>query len=1167
MEDRWARRAAGRWRRRDTEEWPRSRLMIPELRFPLESISGDVEKEKEEATGDKKEGGGKFKVGLPTGFSIDSGVGTMNKDGKATETAIDGIAVAPGGSTVAPEGTSAAPEGTSAAPEGTSVAPEGSTATAGDESSTESGAEVSSAAPEESTVASGESTSEPSSTVEGVSTGEEAATTAEPSEGASSTESATEVEPSTVAAEGSTTESSTDAGHGVIHPAKEFETSPLHPEESSTAKAEEGTTAEEGPAFVQATEDEEKEEAEKEEELITSDQKQREGLVEKALPTTPKTTETGTAAAKADKTTVASPEGTAEGADAEKTTVASSEGTVAPGESTTGAAESAEATTAAGEGAEGSTPSGAESTTGSSEDGAAAATTATPDVTTDLQHREGILEKALATASPTTKGEEGAEATTAASESSDLTTTSGSESTVAPTEEVVTSTEGTAATTEGNVGESTVSSKDGGKDVGGMAASIDETSKEEAKEVDEEMAKKGEVAQSGEKGASATSIDGFTTISPSESSTASFADETPTSTVPSPADLAKAIHREHGGAEFGQTGQRGSEETAGEEAAIKGEVKQSGEKGAAAASIDASSTAAPSEATTAADAASGEISTSSSVDGVGLAKGDNAESSTAGEISAESTSAPVETTSAEGAGTSEAVEESSTSLPSSIESFEASTSSSIDSSSTLSETTESSVEETGSTDHGLLIQKALATANPAATEKGLEVAPTTSVPSPADLAKAIHREHGGAEFGQTGQRGSEEAVTGAQEDEIKATTVSAAEATPAVTGESIDGGVDRALAAIGEQSKTTTEPPVQAVKDLLDALTSGDLDRTIIGKKVNGTEAGKLIKGTGAADGATPVNQKHDCSTGKLSFATFELVDLSTKFEVDAIAFSLPHCARLCYEVGCSMAAYSRFPRPLCLMHFETEDSHRCNAETNRTSYWTYASLQQVVAIDCIQCEGQTFFEHDHTVDITTLHAIDDSIVTVPSPQGISKNCEGGRLEFQFVPAGSLPRLNVTNDVPARTPADCARKCHEMKGCTTAGYIPTPSAEIANGVCLLTSDDEVCISKEDAVPQHASVTAFVISCIRCTRCSYTLSHMTLASSTAKFQHIATVTTIGECAEVCHGKKCTFAQYDATTNTCALSMEASLETGCNKVEPAVAVKGAYPVRLECVQCRD
>lgn len=32
---------------------------------------------------------------------------------------------------------------------------------------------------------------------------------------------------------------------------------------------------------------------------------------------------------------------------------------------------------------------------------------------------------------------------------------------------------------------------------------------------------------------------------------------------------------------------------------------------------------------------------------------------------------------------------------------------------------------------------------------------TTTVPSPADLAKSQHHEKGGAEFGQTGQKGTE----------------------------------------------------------------------------------------------------------------------------------------------------------------------------------------------------------------------------------------------------------------------------------------------------------------------------------------------------------------------------------------------------------------------------
>lgn len=53
---------------------------------------------------------------------------------------------------------------------------------------------------------------------------------------------------------------------------------------------------------------------------------------------------------------------------------------------------------------------------------------------------------------------------------------------------------------------------------------------------------------------------------------------------------------------------------------------------------------------------------------------------------------------------------------------------------------------------------------------------------------------------------------------------------------------------------------------------------------------------------------------------------------------------------------------------------------------------------------------------------------------GVSPRCEG-RLEFQTLPVGSLPRLNITNDIPARTPADCAKKCFETVS-TSRDYQP-----------------------------------------------------------------------------------------------------------------------------------
>lgn len=43
---------------------------------------------------------------------------------------------------------------------------------------------------------------------------------------------------------------------------------------------------------------------------------------------------------------------------------------------------------------------------------------------------------------------------------------------------------------------------------------------------------------------------------------------------------------------------------------------------------------------------------------------------------------------------------------------------------------------------------------------------------------------------------------------------------------------------------------------------------------------------------------------------------------------------------------------------------------------------------------------------------------------GFSNKC-GGRVEFQIAAVATFPKLNVTNDVQADSPADCARKCLE----------------------------------------------------------------------------------------------------------------------------------------------
>ncbi|KAK6053120.1 PAN domain protein, partial [Cooperia oncophora] len=164
---------------------------------------------------------------------------------------------------------------------------------------------------------------------------------------------------------------------------------------------------------------------------------------------------------------------------------------------------------------------------------------------------------------------------------------------------------------------------------------------------------------------------------------------------------------------------------------------------------------------------------------------------------------------------------------------------------------------------------------------------------------------------------------------------------------------------------------------------------------------------------------------------------------------------------------------------------------------------------------------------------------------------------------GSLPPLNVTNDVPARTPADCAKKCFESRGCSLAGFIGSPSGNISRGVCLLTSDGSVCGNNADYVPQHAALNPFVISCIKCSSCTYNIQNVTPDRVLPDFNHVESVSSIGECARACYARRCTMAQYNSQQHTCMTTNEPQ-DSKC-ALETAVVTEGVLPVTLECVSC--
>uniref|UniRef100_A0A7I4Y772 Mucin n=1 Tax=Haemonchus contortus TaxID=6289 RepID=A0A7I4Y772_HAECO len=390
------------------------------------------------------------------------------------------------------------------------------------------------------------------------------------------------------------------------------------------------------------------------------------------------------------------------------------------------------------------------------------------------------------------------------------------------------------------------------------------------------------------------------------------------------------------------------------------------------------------------------------------------------------------------------------------------------------------------------------------------------------------------------------------EDTVKAKTPASAAVTEETT-------------TLAHQS-TTTEPPIQLVQDLIDALAGGGLN-AIFGPPRRPSEADEADKKLGDLKKYLhkSLEQKRECpATRQMRFVASELTDLTTPFDADTVVYSLQHCAKLCFETGCSTAFFTRYPRPICMMRFSGD--MECHSNGTLTTSWNFTRIQEVVRLDCIECDKQhgEIIKQKEQVDITNLNSFseDDENTVVPTHEGVTSKCEG-RIEFQTLPVGSLPPLNVTNDVPARTPADCAKKCFESKGCSLAGFIGSPSGNISHGVCLLTSDISVCGNNADYVPQHAALNPFVISCMKCSSCTYNIRTVTPDRVLPDFNHVESVSSIGECARACHSRRCTMAQYNSQQHTCMTTSE-PLDSKCAR-ETAVVTEGILPVTLECVSC--
>ncbi|KAM3719246.1 Lupus La protein [Dirofilaria immitis] len=182
--------------------------------------------------------------------------------------------------------------------------------------------------------------------------------------------------------------------------------------------------------------------------------------------------------------------------------------------------------------------------------------------------------------------------------------------------------------------------------------------------------------------------------------------------------------------------------------------------------------------------------------------------------------------------------------------------------------------------------------------------------------------------------------------------------------------------------------------------------------------------------------------------------------------------------------------------------------------------------------------------------------------KGIVAGCPG-RIEFEILEAEDLSQLNVTSEILVESPAACAMKCYEAANCVLAAYKPSENDE-STAICLLTNNSGVCSPQEKFIPQHKSdVSPLIISCLKCTKCNYTISAITELTRIHRSEIVEPALSTGQCAKICWKHNCTVSQYDHRSNLCSLSLVKG-QKDCPQETPIV-VNGDEVVLLECVRC--
>lgn len=92
---------------------------------------------------------------------------------------------------------------------------------------------------------------------------------------------------------------------------------------------------------------------------------------------------------------------------------------------------------------------------------------------------------------------------------------------------------------------------------------------------------------------------------------------------------------------------------------------------------------------------------------------------------------------------------------------------------------------------------------------------------------------------------------------------------------------------------------------------------------------------------------------GEILFVGKTLTDYTELFEIILSSETAYDCAKTCFHLNCTRAAFTHFPRSACLLHFSSTEEpleSKCGDSDNFVSNWEFKQVAEVVNIICVKC-------------------------------------------------------------------------------------------------------------------------------------------------------------------------------------------------------------------------